>query len=114
MIDPYIDSFDEELLGSTSPTRSLHGYWIVCVTPKTRFPGDRPTKSRRLDLAEPGNATNAVCLISGLHFRASPWLSEAGQDLGIPASENLHNRRHTAYKEDAANCGDLTCFPRSQ
>jgi hypothetical protein len=37
MIDPYIDSFDESR--STSPTRSLHGYWILCVTPKTRFPG---------------------------------------------------------------------------
>jgi hypothetical protein len=60
----------------------LHGYWILCVTPKTRFPGEWPTKSRHLtrsrqsDLAEPRNATNAACLISGLHFRASPWLSE--------------------------------------
>jgi hypothetical protein len=38
MIDPYIDSFTKSCYRSTSPTSSLHGSWISCDTPKTRFP----------------------------------------------------------------------------
>jgi hypothetical protein len=40
---------------SMSPNRFLHGYWILCVTPKTRFAEGRPTKSRRLTRSRESN-----------------------------------------------------------
>jgi hypothetical protein len=55
MIDAYIDSFDEEPLPVDVADQVLHGYWILCVTPKTRFPGGRPTKSRRLTRSQRSN-----------------------------------------------------------
>jgi hypothetical protein len=40
---------------SMSPNRFLRGYWILCVTPKTRFAEGRPTKSRRLTRSRESN-----------------------------------------------------------
>jgi hypothetical protein len=54
MIDPDIDSFDEEPL-PVDVADEVFGYWILCVTPKTRFPGGRPTKSRRLTRSRQSN-----------------------------------------------------------
>jgi hypothetical protein len=55
MIDPCIDSFEEEPLPVDVAEEVFHGYWILSIRPKTRFSATRPTKSRRLTRSRQSN-----------------------------------------------------------
>jgi hypothetical protein len=55
MIDPYIDSFDEEPLPVDVADEVFARVLDIVRTPKTRFPGSRPTKSRRLTRSRQSN-----------------------------------------------------------